>query len=168
IDSTDNLFVPDWCTGDIHKFTPLGVESTFVSGSNHATGSFLAFQPTTFAQVAECTTTPTPTPTPVARAVVADFNGDSSPDFVLEQTSLHETVVGYLNNNVVIGAGFGPTLPAGWRLAGAADFDGDGQTDYVLFNPGTGQTLIGYMSGLTAIGAAYGPSVPLGWELVAA
>ena len=46
IDSADNLFVPDGCTGDIHKFTPLGVESTFVSGSNHATGSFLAFQPT--------------------------------------------------------------------------------------------------------------------------
>jgi hypothetical protein len=44
IDSANNLFVPDWCTGDIHKFTPGGVESTFVSGSNHATGSFLAFQ----------------------------------------------------------------------------------------------------------------------------
>ncbi len=45
IDSANNLFVPDQCNGDIHKFTPGGVESTFVSGSNHATGSFLAFQP---------------------------------------------------------------------------------------------------------------------------
>ena len=106
--------------------------------------------------------------TPAARAVVADFNGDSSPDFVLQQTSLHQTVVAYLNNTVVIDAGFGPTLPAGWRLAGAADFDGDGNTDYALFNPATGQTVIAYLSGLTVINAAYGPPVPLGWELVTA
>jgi sugar lactone lactonase YvrE len=45
INSADNVFVPDWCTGDIHKFTPSGLESTFVSGANHVTGSFLAFQP---------------------------------------------------------------------------------------------------------------------------
>jgi sugar lactone lactonase YvrE len=44
IDSADNVFVPDWCTGDIHKFTSHAKESTFVSGSNHATGSFLACQ----------------------------------------------------------------------------------------------------------------------------
>ena len=106
--------------------------------------------------------------TPAARAVVADFNGDSSPDFVLQQTSLHQTVVAYLSNTVVIDAGFGPTLPAGWRLAGAADFDGDGNTDYALFNPATGQTVIAYLSGLTVINAAYGPPVPLGWELVTA
>jgi hypothetical protein len=106
--------------------------------------------------------------TPAARAAVADFNGDSSPDFVLQQTSLHQTVVAYLSNTVVIDAGFGPTLPAGWRLAGAADFDGDGNIDYVLFNPATGQTVIAYLSGLMVIGAAYGPPVPLGWELVTA
>src|SRR5437773_6569740 len=104
----------------------------------------------------------------VARAVVSDFNGDSHPDLVIQNTTTHETVVAYLSNTVVIDAGFGATLPAGWRLAGAADFDGDGHTDYVLFNPGTGQTVIAYLSGLTVIGAAYGPSVPLGWELVTA
>ncbi len=46
IDEADNLFVPDWCTGDIHMFTPTGGRSTFVSGSTHDTGPFLAFQPT--------------------------------------------------------------------------------------------------------------------------
>ncbi len=106
--------------------------------------------------------------TPAARAVVADFNGDGFPDLVLQQTSLHETVVAYLNNTVVIDAGFGPTLPAGWHLAGAADFDGDGNTDYALFIPATGETVIAYLSGLTVINAAYGPTVPLGWELVTA
>jgi hypothetical protein len=106
--------------------------------------------------------------TPTARAVVADFNKDSHPDVVIENNTTHETVVGYLNNTVVIGAGFGPTLTAGWRLAGAADFDGDGNMDYVLFSPATGQTVIVYLSGLTVIGAAYGPSLPPGWELVRA
>jgi hypothetical protein len=106
--------------------------------------------------------------TPTARAVVADFNKDSYPDVVIENTTTHDTVVGYLNNTVVIGAAFGPTLPAGWRLAGAADFDGDGNMDYVLFSPATGQTVIVYLSGLTIIGAAYGPSLPPGWELVRA
>ena len=47
---------------------------------------------------------PTPSPTPAARAVVADFNGDSSPDFVIQNTTTHETVVAYINNTVVIGA----------------------------------------------------------------
>jgi hypothetical protein len=46
INDANNLFVPDWCTGDIHMFTPTGRRSTFVSGSTHDTGLFLAFQPT--------------------------------------------------------------------------------------------------------------------------
>jgi hypothetical protein len=104
--------------------------------------------------------------TPVARAVVADFNDDSHPDLVIQNTIGHETVVAYLDNNVVVGVGVGATLPPGWRLIGAADFDGDGNTDYVLFSPATGQTVIAYLSGLTVIGAAYGPTVPPGWELV--
>lgn len=118
--------------------------------------------------VAAPSPTPTPTPIPIGRATIADFNGDGTPDFVLQRTSSHQTAVAYLNNNVVIGGGWGPTLPAGWRLGGAADFDGDGHTDYALFNSGTGQTVIAYLSGLTVVGAAYGPSLPPGWELVAA
>jgi hypothetical protein len=104
--------------------------------------------------------------TPAARDVVADFNGDGTPDLVVQRTSTHQTVVLYLNNNVVIGAAVGPTLPAGWSLAGAADFNGDGHTDYALFNSATGQTVIAYLSGLTVVGAAFGPSLSPGWELV--
>jgi hypothetical protein len=102
--------------------------------------------------------------TPAARAVVADFNGDSTPDLVVQRASPHQTAVLYLN--VVIDAALGPTLPAGWSLAGAADFNGDGHTDYALFNSATGQTVIVYLSGLTVVGAAFGPSLPPGWELV--
>lgn len=105
--------------------------------------------------------------TPAARAVVADFNGDASPDLVVQRTSSHQTAVLYLNNNVVIGAAVGPTLPAGWSLAAAADFDGDGHTDFALVNYATGQTAIVYLSELTVVGAAAGPSLSPGWELVA-
>ena len=103
---------------------------------------------------------------PVARAVVADFNGDASPDLVVQRTSQHQTAVLYLNNNVVIGAAVGPTLPAGWSLAAAADFNNDAHTDYALFNSATGQTAIVYLSGVTVVGAAIGPSLSPGWELV--
>jgi hypothetical protein len=110
---------------------------------------------------------PPATPTPAPRAVVADFNGDSTPDLVVQRMSPHQTVVLYLNNNLIIGAALGPTLPAGWSLAGAADFNGDGHADYVLFKSATRQTAIVYLSDLTVVGAAAGPSLPSGWELVA-
>jgi FG-GAP-like repeat len=114
------------------------------------------------------TPTPTPTPTPIARAAVADFNGDGHPDLVVQNAASHQTVIGYLNNNVVVGAAYGPTLPGGWKLKAAADFNRDSYPDYALFIPSTGQTIIGYLSGPTVIGAALGPALPGGWELVAA
>jgi hypothetical protein len=104
--------------------------------------------------------------TPAARAVVADFNGDSMPDLLVQQPSSHQTAAWYLNNNVVIGAAFGLTLPSGWSIGGAADFDGDGSTDQVVFNSATGQTVLIYLSGMTIVGAAVGPSLSPGWELV--
>jgi hypothetical protein len=103
----------------------------------------------------------------VARAVVADFNGDGYPDFVLQAASTHQTAIWYLNNNVHIGGAYGPTLPAGWGLAGVADFNGwGGRADYVLFAPNTRQTAIWYLSGPSRIASAYGPTLPSGWELV--
>jgi hypothetical protein len=36
------------------------------------------------------------------------------------------TAIWYLNNNILINALYGPTLPAGWAVVAAADFDGDG------------------------------------------
>ena len=45
---------------------------------------------------------------------VGDFNGDGKPDFVLENFVTQQTGIWYMNNNVFIGALFGPTLPVGW------------------------------------------------------
>jgi hypothetical protein len=98
---------------------------------------------------------------------VADFNGDRQPDYLLYNTSTHQTGVWYLNNNVFAGGAFGPTLPAGWKVVGVADFDSDGRPDYLLFNSSTGQTAIWYLSGTSFVSGAFGPSLPNGWELVA-
>ena len=79
---------------------------------------------------------------------------------MLSNGGTYQTAVWYLNNNVYVDGGFGPTLPAGWVLIGAADFDRDGHTDYLLFHPSSGYTAIGYLSGLTLIGAAWGRLSP--------
>lgn len=46
----------------------------------------------------------------------ADYSGDGYPDYVLFNISTHETLILFLHNNVSIGSGFGPTLPAQWTL----------------------------------------------------
>jgi hypothetical protein len=121
------------------------------------------------------TRTPTPTPTPTATptprprprtAVVADFNGDSHPDWVVRNVTTRQTAIVYLNDNVVIGAALGPTLTNSLALTGAADFNIDTHPDYALFAPNTLQTRIWYLSGPTRIGTASGPTLPAGWELV--
>jgi hypothetical protein len=112
--------------------------------------------------------TPTPTPTPsAATAMVADFNGDAHPDWVVRHAATRRTALVYMNNNVVIGAALGPTLSAGWGLRGVADFNSDSHPDYALFAPLTLQTTIWYLSGPTLIGSAMGPTLPGGWALVA-
>jgi hypothetical protein len=114
------------------------------------------------------TPTPTPTATPAAaRAAVIDFNGDGKPDFVLRNANTRQTAIYYLDNNILIGSGYGPTLPAGWGLRGVADFNRDSHPDYVLFSPATDQTGIYYLNNNVYIGSTYGPTLPAGWELVA-
>jgi hypothetical protein len=98
---------------------------------------------------------------------VADFNGDSRPDYLLYNVSTRQTAVWYLNNNVFVSGAFGPTLPANWKVVGVADFDADGRPDYLLFNSTSHQTAIWYLSGTTFVRGAFGPSLPSGWDLVA-
>jgi hypothetical protein len=101
------------------------------------------------------------------RAVLADFNGDGHPDYVLRNASTLQTAIWYLNNNVYQGGALGPSIIVGWGLDGVADFNRDAHPDYALFNPGTDQTAIWYMSGPTRIAGAFGPTLPGGWDLVA-
>jgi hypothetical protein len=99
-------------------------------------------------------------------AAATDFNKDGKPDYLLYNASTHQTALWYLNNNVLIGGAYGPTLPAGWSLVSVADFNRDGYPDYALFKPSTRQTVIWYLSGVTLLGGTYGPTIALGYELV--
>ena len=42
---------------------------------------------------------------------VGDFNGDSHPDWALVNAATRQTAIWYMNNNALIGAAYGPTLP---------------------------------------------------------
>ena len=93
-------------------------------------------------------------------AVVADFNSDGHPDWVARNVNTRQTVLLYLNDNVVIGAALGPTLISNLGLTGAADFNVDTHPDYALFAPNTFQTTLWYLFGPTLIGTASGPLCP--------
>jgi hypothetical protein len=110
----------------------------------------------------------TPAPPLTSRAAVADFSGDSHPDFVLQNANTRQTAILYLNDNAVIGANWGPSLPAGWGIRGVADFNTDSHPDYGLFQFATRHTAIWHLNNNVFIGGAYGPSLPSGWELVGA
>jgi hypothetical protein len=96
-----------------------------------------------------------------------DFNNDGHPDYLLYNSSTRGTVIWYLNNNVLIGAASGPTLPAGWSVVAVADFNRDGHPDWLLFNPATGDTVIWYMNNNVHVTGVYGPTLPAGWSVVA-
>src|SRR5262249_24161259 len=70
----------------------------------------------------------------------------------------------YMNNNVFVGAFFGPTFPLGWDLFAVGDFNGDGHPDFVLRGgAGFQQTGIWYMNNNVFVGALFGPTLPFGW-----
>ena len=68
---------------------------------------------------------------------LADFNRDDKPDYLLFNSTTHATAIWYMNNNVHVGGGTGPTIPGGWSLVGVADFNRDDKPDYLLFNSTT-------------------------------
>jgi len=99
---------------------------------------------------------------------VGDFNADGKPDYVLYSPAYGQTAIWYLNNNVLVGGVFGPTLPVNWRVVGVADFNGNNKPDYLLFNASTRQTAIWYLSGPTLVAGAFGPAIANGYTLIGA
>ena len=65
---------------------------------------------------------------------IGDFNRDGNPITCFTIQRHAPTVIWYMNNNVLLGAAHGPTLPGGWSSLGVADFNGDSNPDYLLFN----------------------------------
>jgi hypothetical protein len=93
---------------------------------------------------------------------LADFNGDGHPDYLLFNSSMRQTGIWYLNNNVLTSGLFGPTLPLGWTVVGVADFNGDGKPDYLLYNGSTRQTGIWYLNNNVLSSGLFGPALPAG------
>ena len=60
---------------------------------------------------------------------------------------------------------YGPTIPAGYTLAGAADFNLDGKPDYNLFNTSDDRTAIWYLNNNIYVSGVYGPTLRAGWSL---
>jgi len=63
---------------------------------------------------------------------VADFDGDGRPDYLLFNSTSHQTAIWYLSGPTLVGAASGPSIASGYTLVGAADFNADGKPDYVL------------------------------------
>ena len=98
---------------------------------------------------------------------LTDFNSDARPDLLLSNAATRQTVLWYMDNNIRIGSASGPTLPAGWTVAGVGDFNRDGHPDYVLFNSVSHATVIWYMNNNVYTTGAYGPTLPGGWSVAA-
>ncbi len=115
--------------------------------------------------VVAAVTPPPPPPPPPGSGIPYDFNGDGKPDLVLYYSSTRRTAVMYMDGATKLTQVDGPTLPAGWTLAGVADFNGDGHPDYLLYNSSTRRTQVWYLNGVSRIGTANGPALPVGWTI---
>lgn len=116
-------------------------------------------------------TTPNNVGDPAFRVVaVADFNGDSNPDLVLQHSS-GTIAIWYMNGSTSTSQVLAsPSNPGtGWGIVDAKDFDGNGKPDF-LFQHTDGTLAVWYLNGVTLVSPALlSPSNPgPGWKAVAA
>jgi hypothetical protein len=80
----------------------------------------------------------------------ADFNGDGSPDILLENATSGQRVLwlmgGPNNAYVTLGLDLGVLDPV-WHIAELADFNSDGSPDILLENSTSGQRVLWLMGG---------------------
>ena len=98
----------------------------------------------------------------------ADFNGDTHPDILLQNTSSGDIYVWYLDGVTITGGAyvFLGANPA-WQIVGTADFNADTHPDILLQNTSSGDIYVWYLDGVSITGGAY---VYLGgspaWQIV--
>ena len=100
--------------------------------------------------------------------VAADVNVG----YVLYNAGTRQTAIWYLINNALVSSSYGPSLPAGWQVAGVATTGsgqsvdaGGGLNLYYLFDSVTRQTAIWHFSGASLLANYPGPTLPSGWAL---
>ncbi len=106
-------------------------------------------------------------------ASMADFNGDGSPDLLLQNSRTGQLVVWYVSNMTVsqFGPVFATVADTTWRVAGTGDTNGDGHPDIIWQNTRTGQVLRWLMGGtdgtsITAQGAPFATVSDTHWQIV--
>ena len=97
---------------------------------------------------------------------VADFDADGRPDYLLFNSTSHQTAIWYLSGATFVSSAFGPSLPNGWDLVAAGDFNADGKSDYMLYSPATRQTAIWYLNNNAFVSGDLGPTLPVNWRVV--
>jgi uncharacterized protein YbdZ (MbtH family) len=85
--------------------------------------------------------------------------------YVLYNAGTRQTAIWYLINNALVSSGYGPSLPAGWQVAGVATNGSPGLDLYYLFDSVTRQTAIWHFSGASLLANYPGPTLPSGWAL---
>ena len=87
------------------------------------------------------------TVTPKVQVVANDFNGDGSPDIILEDAS-GNLGVWFMNGEALISGNYLSPASVGsdWRVVGTGDFNADGKTD-LLFQKADGTLAMWYMDG---------------------
>jgi hypothetical protein len=101
-------------------------------------------------------------------AAVADFNADTKPDLVWQNTVTGQRSIWFMNGSTWDGTSYAllPTVAPEWRIVGAADFDGDTKPDLVWQNLNTGQRSIWIMNGSTWNGAfSLLPTIATAWSI---
>ena len=104
----------------------------------------------------------------VRRIVTADFNGDDTPDLVLQNFVTGERNLRLMNGSALVAETPLNSLSNRWSIAAVADFNSDGQPDLLLQNLKSGERKVRLMTGSSNITDVDLETVPTDWSIAAA
>ena len=102
----------------------------------------------------------------VASPVKSDFNGDSKPDILWQNSSTGQRVIWLMNGTTPTSAVNLGTVATSWSIVGSSDFNGDSKPDILWQNSSTGQRVIWLMNGTTPTSAVNLGTVATSWSIV--
>ena len=108
-----------------------------------------------------------PNPGPAWKAIgTGDFNGDSLPDILWQNTTNEQVSIWEMNGTNVIGGGNVGSPGPDWQAVGTGDFNDDGDSDILFQNTG-GPIGIWEMNGTNVIqGGNVGPNPGPSWHAI--
>ena len=101
---------------------------------------------------------------------VADFNNDTRPDILLQNSTSRTIVVWTMNSNFTVASteNFIGTSSAGWAVVAVGDLNNDNSQDLVLSHAATRQNVVWRLSGFTVTNdSTFLPNTSSGWAIAA-